>query len=55
MAGKRELCGGKACRIGRRYAYWCPLPMAGYSVCCILSPSHFAIPIGMAVWLATNI
>ncbi|MBR6715254.1 MAG: hypothetical protein IKI83_02255 [Prevotella sp.] len=41
--------------IGRRYGSSCPLPMAGHSVCCIPHPSHFAVPMGTAVWLATNI
>ena len=52
---ERENCGGKRPAVGRRYVSSCPLPTAGHSACGILYPSHFAVPIGTAVWLATDI
>ncbi|MBQ5982680.1 MAG: hypothetical protein IJL54_10990 [Prevotella sp.] len=64
---ERENCGGKRPAVGRRYFKIVPYLKARFFACGILYPSHllslaiansdrwFAVPIGTAVWLATDI
>ena len=52
---ERENCGGKRPAVGRRYFKIVPYLKARFFACDILLSSHFAIPIGTAVWLATDI
>ena len=64
---ERKNCGGESLPLGRRYGFSCPLPKGRAFRLRHSSSSHllslaiansdrwFAVPIGTAVWLATNI
>ncbi|MBQ5982132.1 MAG: hypothetical protein IJL54_08200 [Prevotella sp.] len=52
---ERKNCGGESLPLGRRYSFSCPLPKGRAFRLRHSSSSHTAVPIGTAVWLATNI